>query len=84
MTRIVDARRMARRYTLTPAVTIARLSDGLNPSSRPATSKLAARRFTSHSHGPGRVSSKSLMSNISFRSGDPKTPKFDRCASPQS
>ena len=46
------------------------------------TSKLAARRLTSHSHGPGRVSSKSLMSKIIRRSGVPNRPKFDRCASP--
>ncbi len=38
----------------------------------------------SHSHGPGSVSSKSLMSNSIWRSGDANTPKFDRCASPQS
>ncbi len=38
----------------------------------------------SHSHGPGSVSSKSLMSNSILRSGDANTPKFDRCASPQS
>ena len=47
-------------------------------------SKLAARRLTSHSHGPGRVSSKSLMSKIIWRSGVPKRPKFDRWASPHS
>ena len=44
----------------------------------------AARRLTSHSHGPGSVSSKSLMSKISRRSGVPNTPKLDRWASPQS
>ena len=54
------------------------------PLSRPAISKLAARRFTSHSQGPGAVSSKSLMSNTRFRSGEPNTPKFERCASPHS
>ena len=54
-----------------------------NPRCRPATSTLATSRFTSHSHGPGRVSSKSFMSKINVRSGVPKTPKFDRCASPQ-
>jgi len=48
------------------------------------TSKLAASRFTSHSHGPGRVSSKSLMSKIICRSGVPNRPKFDRWASPHS
>ena len=32
---------------------MSRRSPGEKPRSRPATSKLAARRFTSHSHGPG-------------------------------
>ena len=41
-----------------------------------------ARRFTSHSHGPGSVSSKSLMSNTMLRSGVAKVPKFATCASP--
>jgi len=54
------------------------------PISRPATAKLAASRFTSHSQGPGAVSSKSLMSKTSSRSGEPNTPKFERCASPHS
>ncbi len=53
------------------------------PLSRAAISMLAARRLTSHSHGPGSVSSKSLRSNTSRRSGEANTPKFDRCASPQ-
>ena len=52
--------------------------------SRPAISKLAARRLTSHSQGPGRVSSKSLTSKTRRRSGAAKTPKFERWASPQS
>ena len=47
-------------------------------------SRLAASRFTSHSHGPGMVSSKSLMSKIIWRSGVAKSPKLERCASPQS
>ena len=47
-----------------------------------AISRLAARRFTSHSQGPGSVSSKSLISRISSRSGEAKPPKFARCASP--
>ena len=50
---------------------------------RAAISKLAARRFTSHSHGPGSVSSKSLTSNTIVRSGAAKPPKLTRCASPQ-
>ena len=57
---------------------------GGEPAVAPRTSKLAASRFTSHSQGPGSVSSKSLMSNIICRSGEPNTPKFERCASPQS
>ena len=39
------------------------------PRSRPATAKLATRRFTSHSNGPGRVSSKSFTLKTSRRSG---------------
>ena len=54
------------------------------PRSRPATAKLATSRLTSHSNGPGSVSSKSLMLKIRRRSGAPKTPKFDRWASPHS
>ena len=54
------------------------------PRSRPATAKLATSRFTSHSNGPGSVSSKSLMLKMSRRSGAAKAPKFERCASPQS
>ena len=45
--------------------------------------KLVASRFTSHSHGPGSVSSKSLMENTSLRSGDSYPPKLATCASPQ-
>jgi hypothetical protein len=44
---------------------------------------LVASRFTSHSHGAGRVSSKSLTSKTRRRSGEAQIPKFDRCASPQ-
>src|SRR4051812_9851471 len=51
---------------------------------RAATTKLAARRLTSHSNGPGSVSSKSLISNARARSGDPYVPKLARWASPQS
>ena len=65
-------------------MTMARRSAGAKPRSRPMISKLAASRLTSHSHGPGRVSSKSLMSNSIRRSGEPNRPKFDRCASPHS
>jgi hypothetical protein len=49
--------------------------------SRPAIATLAASRLTSHSHGPGRVSSKSLRSNSNCRSGEAKAPKLPRCAS---
>ena len=55
-----------------------------NPLSRPATVRLAASRLTSHSNGPGRVSSKSLTSKTRFRSGEANAPKFDRWASPHS
>ena len=65
-------------------MTMARLVAASNPRARPATSKLTASRLRSHSHGPGSVSSKSLMSKTSRRSAEEKKPKFMRCASPQS
>ena len=71
------------RYSAAPVSTTLRRSAAEYPRSRPATSRLAPSRFRSHSHGPGRVSSKSLMSNINCRSGEANTPKLDRCASPQ-
>ena len=74
--------RMACRYWAAAAMTISRRCLAGNWFSRPATSRLAASRLTSHSQGPGRVSSKSLTSNIRRRSADPKRPKLDRCASP--
>ena len=77
------ARFMISRYWRTPARTIFERVASSQPLSRPAISRLAAKRFTSHSHGPGRVSSKSFMSKINRRSADPNTPKFDRWASPQ-
>ena len=43
---------------------------------------LAASRLTSHSQGPGSVSSKSLASKTSARSGEAKSPKLLRWASP--
>ena len=76
--------RIARRYDFTVPVTIAAHSLASNPRLRPAISKLAARRLTSHSNGPGCVSSKSLMSKTNDRSGDAKPPKLARWASPQS
>jgi hypothetical protein len=62
----------------------ARVSALLKPLLRPAIMKLAAIRLTSYSNGPGRISSKSLTSNSSRRSGEANAPKFDRCASPHS
>ena len=74
-------------YTAAP-MTVARVTDAAsdveNPLLPAATVMLAASRFTSYSNGPGRVSSKSLMSKTRRRSGLPKTPKFDRWASPHS
>jgi hypothetical protein len=61
-----------------------RASAVLNALLRAAIMKLVAIRFTSYSNGPGSVSSKSLRSNTNARSGEANTPKFDRCASPQS
>ena len=54
----------------------------VKPFARPAMTKLADSRLTSHSQGPGSVSSKSLMSNIMRRSGEASSRKFSRCASP--
>ena len=50
------------------ASTFCRFPD-LKPRWRAATTTLAASRLTSHSNGPGRVSSKSLMSKMRRRSG---------------
>src|SRR5882672_4240154 len=47
-----------------------------------ARTKLAARRLRSHSHGATAVSSKSLMSNTSRRSGVARPPKLSRWQSP--
>ena len=60
----------------------ARFWAGLKPLARPAMTMLAASRLTSHSQGPGRVSSKSLASKTIVRSGDAKSPKLERWASP--
>ena len=54
----------------------------LKPLARPAMTMLAASRLTSHSQGPGSVSSKSLASKTMRRSGDANRPKLARCASP--
>ena len=61
----------------------ARCSECFASSSRTASTALAAKRFRSHSHGAGHVSSKSLTSNTSEPSSEPKAPKFSRWASPQ-
>ena len=73
---------MAVRYSPSRASTTLVRSLMENPLSRPATAKLAASRLTSHSHGPGQVSSKSLMPNSKRRSGEANAPKFIRWASP--
>ena len=73
---------MRLRYALPTPKTALRRSVLEKPRSRAAISTLAAKRLTSHSQGPGSVSSKSLTSNTRERSGDANTPKFDRCASP--
>ena len=75
---------IAFRYAATVARVAARASALAKPLLRAAMVKLAASRFTSYSNGPGSVSSKSFRSKTSVRSGDAYTPKFDRCASPQS
>ena len=71
------------RYSRTVDTIAARRSLCLNAFARAAISMLATRRFRSHSHGASAVSSKSFTSNSRCRSGEPKSPKFDRCASPQ-
>ena len=66
----------------TVAIVAARFWAAVKPLLRPAMTMLAASRLTSHSQGAGSVSSKSLASNTSVRSGDPNSPKLDRWASP--
>jgi hypothetical protein len=61
----------------------ARPSAPSNPTVRAATTKLVASRLTSHSQGPGSVSSKSLRPKDRFRSGVANSPKLSRWASPQ-
>ena len=64
------------------AIVAARFWAALKPLARPAMTMLAASRLTSHSQGPGSVSSKSLASKTRRRSGEAKSPKFAQCASP--
>jgi hypothetical protein len=80
--RIEANSRIVVRYVPTPATIAARRCASSKPIARPATAKLAAKRFTSHSNGPGSVSSKSLMLKTMRRSGAAKAPKFARRASP--
>ena len=63
---------IAARYARATARLILWRSWSSKPRSRPATAKLATSRFTSHSNGPGSVSSKSLMLKIepSIRRGE--------------
>ena len=75
---------MASRYARADVIATSRHRLAENPRLRAAISKLVASRFTSHSNGPGFVSSKSFMSNTSVRSGDANPPKLARWASPQS
>ena len=71
------------RYCRVAASRIDRRVASSNSLDRPATSSDVTSRFRSHSHGPGLVSSKSLMSKIRLRSGDANPPKLARWASPQ-
>ena len=57
-----DSSLMVTRYERTARRTILDRSFFVKPFSRPAISRLTANRFTSHSHGPGAVSSKSFTS----------------------
>jgi hypothetical protein len=67
---LIDANcRIDVRYERPTAVVIRARTFGLNPWSRPATAKLAARRLRSHSNGPGSVSSKSFKLKTRRRSG---------------
>ena len=60
------------------AIVAARFWAALKPLARPAMTMLAASRLTSHSQGPGSVSSKSLASNTRRRSGEANRPKLEQ------
>ena len=75
---------IASRYARTAARVTSCVSSLVNALFRAAMVKLAAIRLTSYSNGPGSVSSKSFRSNNKFRSGEAKTPKLERWASPHS
>ena len=65
--------RIAVRYAATAARTISLRCLAEKPRSRPATTRLAARRLTSHSHGPGqRLVEVVDVEHRCFRSGVPK------------
>jgi len=71
---IAANRGIASPYERTAASTASLRSVRAKLRSRPAISKLVARRLTSHSNGPGSVSSKSLRSNPSARSESERAP----------
>ena len=75
---------MALRYSPAAAARTTSHCARVNRRCRPATSKLVTSRLTSHSKGPGSVSSKSFRSKTSDRSAVAKPPKFARWASPAS
>ncbi len=76
--------RIRSRYARTQARTVLFCSLIEKPFARAAVTKPAASRLTSHSNGPGSVSSKSLMSKTRRRSGEASSRKFSGWASPQS
>jgi hypothetical protein len=62
------------RYSAEQPCTAVLPSPSESPAVLAATTKLAASRLTSHSHGPGWVSSKSFRSKTGLRSGVAKVP----------
>ncbi len=73
---------IASRYWLTKLETASRQPASLSPATRPPSTMLVANRFTSHSHGPGIDSSKSLRSKTRCPSGAANAPRLSTCASP--
>src|SRR4051794_4431782 len=73
---------MRSRYSRTAAATTRRQRLAVKPFVSATIWRLAHRRLTSHSQGPRSVSSKSLMSKTTLRSGVANLPKFVTCASP--
>ena len=74
---------MLRRYARARSEMAAKHCRSPAPASRPARTKLVARRFRSHSHGPRVVSSKSFTSKTRCPSGAAKAPRLRTWASPQ-